>query len=49
MRGSETQIAPEPLWTEHYQQLYREVYHPAPSIVRPLHDALARPPSDQAV
>jgi xylulokinase len=49
MRGSERQVAPEPLWARHYQRLYREVYHPAPSAVRPLHDAVAGTPSDQGV
>ncbi len=49
MRGSEKQVAPEPFWAQHYQQLYREVYDKAPNAVRPLHDALARLPSDQSV
>ena len=48
MRGSEQEVAPEPLWAEHYAQLYREVYDPAPSAVRPLHDGLERRPSDQS-
>jgi ribulose kinase len=49
MRGSERQVAPEPLWAQHYQQLYRDVHDKAPNAVRPLHDALARLPSDQSV
>ena len=49
MRGSEKQVMPEPDSAQHYQRLYRDVHAPAPNAVRPLHDALARLPSNQGL